>query len=229
MMDDKKPHDTTVCSTPGYEARGPGPLTFHPFLATRDLATNYRCFTCLGLSPVILKHFEAGYNASPQGFLAHSLLVRLHDTVGRPLGYTACQGLYTAFLWEQDWKKPARLAVSRLVYNWHRAALHSWQTLLIASNPWAVMKLCQAGFNNTVALFVPTLTCDTKPLFMASTSPNICIVMTDNQVGRTTAKRLQMLLGERARTILLPHDIVMDSPMDDALQSILAPLYRQTP
>jgi len=223
MMDEDMPQNNHGCATSGYEARGTKPFAFHPLVAKRDLATNYRCFTCLGLSPVILKHFEAGYNASPHGFLAHSLLVRLHDTVGMPLGYAGCQGDHTAFLWEQSWKKPARLEVSRLIYNWHRASIHSWQTLLIASNPWAVMKLCQAGFRNTVALYVPTLTCDTKPLFISSSSPNICIVMTDSQVGRTTAKRLQMILGERAQTILLPHDIVMDSPMDDALEKILEP------
>ena len=105
----------------------------------------------------------------------------------------------------------------------------AWQTLLIASNPRAVLKLCHAGFRNTVALFVPALTSDTKPLFIASPSPNIRIAMTDNHTGKTTAKRLHMISGKRVQTILPPHDIVMDSLMDDARASIRAPWYRQVP
>ncbi|MFC1854095.1 hypothetical protein ACFL27_28260 [candidate division CSSED10-310 bacterium] len=196
---------------------------FQPFTKEFILSYHHRCFTCLGLSPRTLQHFEAGYYSSERGFMARALVVRLHDRHGQPLGYAVSQGAPPDCKRWQKWKKNRNFPQSKLIYNWHRATLHNQQPLIITQGPWAVMKLYQVGFKNVIAPFEPRLTMWQFRIITASPTPRIYILMAGDNLGITSAQRLNNILGARAKRVFMPSDLEIEYLSNDQLAELLAP------
>ena len=200
----------------------PAPI-FRPYTTTLDLWTRHRCFPCLGLAPETLQHFEANYYGADRGFLAHRLLVRLHDARGLPLGYTGCHGSPVSCARSGSWIRPRGFPHQTLFYNWHRASIKHHQPLIMTTGPWTVMKLYQAGFRNAVALFTPHLNFHNSRLIAEAPPPTIVLLFPGDDHNAAAARRIATILGSRARNVFMSQDLTPDDFTDQDLREILSP------
>jgi hypothetical protein len=85
------------------------------------------------------------------------------------------------------------------------------------------MKLYQVGFKNVIAPFEPRLTVWQFRLITTSPAPRIYILMAGDSYGITSTKRLNNILGSRAKCIFIPNGFDIEYLSNDHLAELLAP------
>lgn len=179
-----------------------------PFLAQKEIR------------PATARHFEAGIYRGRQGFLAGCVAVRIHDPVGRPLGYAGRRLDPDDARRLGKWKLPARLPKRDILFNFHRVRHRIHQGLAVVEDPWSVMRLAQLGIP-AVALLGTALSEPQHRLL--APAPRLLLLLDGDPAGRTAAQALRGPLAHAKVGIAqLPESLDPDDLKDQELQAFAA-------
>jgi DNA primase len=194
---------------------------FTPF--TRSLALNPRCHflqNIKAISPATAACFEAGISSS-SSFLKNMVAVRLHDMVGNPLGYCGRRLDSNEAARFGKWRFPKNFPKTQILYNAHRASCFQARGIVLVECPWAVMRIAQAGFPNTVALLGTALS--QIQMNWLSNASFILLLLDGDPAGQKAAASILNTLGPSVK--ILKHRLADNMEPEDlpesALQSIL--------
>jgi DNA primase len=174
-----------------------------------------------GISVATAIQFEAG-TTTRSPFLRDAVAVRIHDITGRPLGYCA-RNLHTESPSHLGkWRFPKNFPKSKILYNAHRADPCKNHAVIIVECPWAVMRLTQAGFPNTVALLGTTAA--EAQLAWLIASPSILLLLDGDLAGQNATAHIARCLSPYAQ--VLTHQLPDRQEPEDLSDQNLAPLVR---
>lgn len=202
-----------------------GCSSFKPF--TRAIALNPEVpFLQRGkrISPDTARYFEAGTTRNSP-FLRDTAAVRLHDMQGRPLGYCARLLLADRIARFGKWRFPKHFPKAHVLYNAHRAEPFRHDGIIIVECPWAVMRLCQAGFPNAVSLLGTQLFKD--QFAWLSQAPGILLLLDGDHAGREASSRIAKSL--RTMTTVYTHLLPDNKEPEDLSDRSLASIVRKYP
>lgn len=164
----------------------PDTIPFRPFVARLKLDHAVTFLTNKGIRENTARSFEAGlYRGS--GFLEGCVAVRLHDPEGQPLGY-AGRVLESNPARPGKWRLPARLPKRSIIFNFHRIRDRLDQALIIAEDPWSVMRLAQIGAP-AVALLGTALSSEQAALL--APARHILIMLDGDHAGRIASREIR--------------------------------------
>ena len=146
-----------------------------------------------GIRSETARRFEAGRYYGP-GMLAGCVAVRLHDTRGRPLGYTGRRLDPEQVQRHGKWVFPSRLPRNSLLYGFHHAYPLLLRRLVVVECPWGVMRLTQLSIP-TVALLGTHLS--KIQMERMSLAPRIVLLMDGDNAGRKAAFNIHQKLTSR--------------------------------
>ena len=190
--------------------------SFTPYTRRLDLDPQASFLARKGITAVTARRFEAGAYRGTRGFLAQCVGVRLHDAVGRPLGYAGRRLEPDQAARFGKWKFPPGLPKSRLLYGWHRIA-HTRELLVLVECPWAVMRLAQLDVPAVALLGVHLSTHQQQLLADAR---RIVLLLDGDHAGRSAATRIANSLAHthRVQVVTLDDGQDPDDLPDDALR-----------
>lgn len=196
--------------------------TFVPFVKRLHLDPEAPLLRRKGIRPATSRRFEAGaYHYA--GFLAGCVAVRLHDHLGRPLGYAGRRLDPDQARRYGKWKLPSGLPKSQILYNFHRVRQALGKGLVVVECPWGVMRLSQIEAP-AVALLGTHLSTAQRDLLCLT--PRVILMLDGDRAGRKAARRIEQELSRHVevRAIKLPNDLDPDDLFDDELIALIAPL-----
>ena len=188
---------------------------FRPFTRQLPLDSNAPLLAEKGIDPATAAAFGAGAWRRP-GFLEGCVAVRLHDPGGQPLGYAGRRLSSRDAVRLGKWKFPPRLPKSRILFNHHRAARRSSQTLAIVECPWGVMRLAQLGLPAVALLGLHLSTAQRRLL---ERWPSIVLLLDGDDAGRRAVAPLhdELQADHMVRVASLPDGLDPDDLHDSEL------------
>ena len=151
--------------------------------------------------------------------------VRLHDLVGRPLGYCGRRlDPKEIALWGK-WRFPKNFPKSDCLFSAHRAYPFRQGGLVVVECPWAAMRLSQAGIPGTVAL-LGTHMSEVQAAWLAK-ARSILLLLDGDAAGHEATDRLKATLSRRTRvrTYRLPDGLEPEDLVDDELRRIVIQVF----
>ena len=194
---------------------------FRPFPHTLPLLHKYPLLADKGIREATARTFETGAFFGA-GFLDTSIAIRLHDLIGRPLGYAARYFGFTDLSRGLKWRFPTRFPKAELLYNWHRTQPHHRPYIVVTECPWGVMRLHQLGVP-AVALLGTHLSQTQRQLL--TLIPRVILLLDGDQAGRMASARIWEALKDvtDVRSATLPTDLDPDDLADVHLAALLKP------
>ena len=163
--------------------------------------------------------YEAG-TASKSSLLRSSVAVRLHDLSGMPLGYCGRRLDPEAIVRWGKWRFPQNFPKSDILYNAHRALPFRNQGIIVVECPWAVMRLGQAGINNSVALLGSSIS--PTQIGWLSHAPMVLLLLDGDNAGQKAAPIIARALHTQTRVFIhhLPNGLEPEDLSDEKLISV---------
>jgi DNA primase len=161
-------------------------ISFRPFTARLQLDPAATFLAEKGIRQDTARTFDAGFYRG-SGFLEGCVAVRLHDPEGQPLGY-AGRALEPDRAQLGKWRLPARLPKRSILFNFHRIRDRFENALVIAEDPWSVMRLAQIGAP-AVALLGTALSPEQAALL--ASGRRILIMLDGDDAGRLASRDLR--------------------------------------
>jgi DNA primase len=198
---------------------------FQPYTRQLDLNPHAPLLAHKGIEPQTARDFEAGaYDG--RGFLQGCVGIRLHDSLGHPIGYAGRQLDPQQIRQYGKWKFPPDLPKRDLLYGFHRIASRLPQGLLVVVEcPWGVMRLHQIGIP-AVALLGIHLSNPQRQLLRRSN--RIGLMLDGDPAGQAASQQIIDTLNPYLRTpvhrIDLPQGLDPDDLDDRQLFRCLWPL-----
>lgn len=197
---------------------------FQPY--TKRLPLNGRCafLQQKGIKPETAAVFETGaYNG--QGFLAHCIGLRLHDSAGEPLGYAGRRYLPLEIQKYGKWKFPNRLPKKQLLFNFHRVQSQLSKGLVLVEGAWSVMRLAQL---NIPAVALLGIHLSTHHFHLLCKAPRIVLMLDGDTTGRMATQNLLQKLNPYIQVddIILPINCDPDDLSDQYLTTSTLPFFQ---
>lgn len=174
------------------DRKPPPTSSFSPYIKNLRLVHDHAHLRARGLQPRTAKVFEAGWWPL-RGFLEGCIAVRLHDPVGRPLGYAGRRVARDTVQRFGKWKLPRALPKGDLLFNWHRARPLLQRDVVVVEGPFDAMRIWQAGFRAVVALLGSTATPSQQALL--ATAPKVVVMFDGDAAGRDGARDIARALA----------------------------------
>jgi DNA primase len=191
---------------------------FRPFKKRLSLDTNTPWLGSKGIHPATARQFETGAWYGP-GFLQDCIGVRLHDPLGRPVGYAGRRLNQMHIEMYGKWKFPTGLPKADLLYNFHRIRSSMQHGVVVVECPWGAMRLTQLSIP-AVALLGTSLS--EKQLSLLIDIPCIVLMLDGDRAGRNAMQRIKPALepSTSVRTFILPENLDPDDLDDDHLKKV---------
>jgi DNA primase len=194
----------------------PDTRPFQPFTARLSLDPAVPFLAQKGIRPDTARVFDCGLFRGA-GFLQGCVAVRLHDPAGHPIGY-AGRVMDPDRARHGKWRLPARLPKRSLLYGLHRIQNRADHGIVIAEDPWSVMRLAQIGAP-AVALLGTTLSSEQAALL--APFPRILLMLDGDEAGRLAASDLRSrLVTPQVGVAELPEGLDPDQLADHDLRAI---------
>lgn len=137
------------------------------------------------------RRYDAGRTCrSP--FLRGTAAVRLHDLLGRPLGYCGRRLDPRDVARWGKWRFPRAFPKASTLFNAHRALAHGHAGIVVVECPWAVLRLAQAGIHGAVALLGTQLS--SLQARWLHEAPAVLLLLDGDRAGRSAARRISSAL-----------------------------------
>lgn len=196
---------------------------FRPYTRSLALDANAPFLSAKGITASTARRFEAG-QWHGQGFLAGCVGARLHDPVGRPLGYAGRRLDPAEARRFGKWKFPNGFPKAEVLYGAHRLPARDTQALALTECPWGVMRFHQIGIP-AVALLGTTLTNSQRRLLVRA--GRVVLVFDGDPAGHAAAQRILPVLNGATDIFVaaLPAGTDPDDLSDDQLDALVRPFF----
>jgi DNA primase len=176
----------------------------HPYLRAR------------GIGERTAVEFEIGFYAGA-GLLSRRLVIPLHDERGQLVAYCG-RSLDGS---EPRYKFPPGFAKSQVLFNLHRAAAASQETVIVVEGFFDCLKVHQAGFRSVVALMGSALY-DRQRWVLAERFRRIILMLDGDPAGRRASAVIARRLPSPVRVIELAAGTQPDQLSESVIQELLA-------
>lgn len=122
------------------------------------------------------------------------------------------------------WKLPPGLPKSRVLYNYHRVALHVPPVLAVTECPWGVLRLAQIGVPAVALLGVHMSVAHADLL---SRHAGVVLLLDGDGAGRVAAARIHAALAARidVQVVHLPDGLDPDEVDDSVLTKLMSSFF----
>jgi DNA primase len=177
-----------------------------------------------GISVDTAIRFETGLADAKSRFLQGAVAVRLHDMLGRPIGYCGRRLDPDAISRWGKWRFPTGLPKGQLLYNAHRALAARKKGIVLVECPWAAMRCSQAGIAGVVALLGTTIS-ETQLAWLAKAA-SVLLLMDADKAGQKAAKTIAQALHRKTTALIheLPDEKEPEDLSDTDLLSLVSNL-----
>ena len=188
---------------------------FRPFTRRLSLNGSITWLREKGITPETARRFEAGLYEGA-GFLNGCVGLRLHDLMGRPIGYAGRRLNPKKTKQYGKWKFPPGLPKKDLLFNYHRVRLHLHNGLVVVEGPWGVMRLDQLHIP-AVALLGIHLSATHYDIL--GKLPKVVLMLDGDRAGKeaTTRIRKTLKVSTQVKQVNLPTGTDPDDLDDDVL------------
>lgn len=194
---------------------------FRPFTRQLPLDPSAAFLARKGITQQIARRYEVGaYHGS--GMLSGCVGLRLHDTLGRPLGYAGRRLDPDQAKTRGKWVFPPRLPKSTLLYGYHQTRHLLHRGAVVVECPWGVLRLTQLSIP-AVALLGTALSSSQRELLLRL--PKVVLLLDGDQAGRRATESIKAQLVN-AIHVNLPEEMDPDDLSDERLFRILAQTRR---
>ena len=188
---------------------------FRPFTRRLSLNGSITWLREKGITPETARRFEAGLYEGA-GFLNGCIGLRLHDLMGRPIGYAGRRLNPELIKQYGKWKFPHGLPKKDLLYNYHRVRSRLHKTLVIVEGPWGVMRLAQL---NIPAVALLGIHLSATHYDILGKLPKVVLMLDGDRAGKeaTTRIRKTLKVSTQVKQVNLPTGTDPDDLDDDVL------------
>ncbi len=194
---------------------------FQPFTRQLTLDPSASFLESKGITQKTARRYEVGAYHGP-GMLSGCVALRLHDTLGRPLGYAGRRLDPHQAKTRGKWVFPPRMPKSTLLYGFHQARHLLHRGAVVVECPWGVLRIAQIGLP-TVALLGTALSPSQRELLLRL--PRVVLFLDGDQAGRRATKSIKAQL-ENAIHVNLPDGLDPDDLSDETLLHTLTQTRR---
>jgi DNA primase len=204
----------------GFRSGDPVPYRkkcFRPFTARLPLDASTPWLHKKRINSATARRFDAGaYQGT--GFLSGCIAVRLHDLLGRPIGYAGRRTDPNLAKQYGKWKLPPALPKNEILFNFHRIKPAKPNTAVVVECPWGVMRLAQLDIPAVALLGIHL---SAAQLDILKTFSSIVLILDGDDAGRSATIRISNTLEPHTRIhrINLPSGLDPDDLTDPQLRS----------
>jgi DNA primase len=164
-------------------------------------------------------HFETG-TSSNNRYLKNKVAVRLHDLIGKPLGYCGRQLKPKDISQYGKWQFPKNFPKKEILYNAHRAVQYRNRGIVVVECPWAVMRFYQVGVKNVVGLLGTSVS--GRQFDWLVQAPVCLIIMDGDDAGRKAAIEIaqKMYLRTKPFIYILPENMEPEDLSENDIKTI---------
>ena len=190
---------------------------FRPFTAPLRLDASTPWLHKKRINSATARRFEAGAYQG-HGFLCGCIAVRLHDLLGRPIGYVGRRTDPNLAKQYGKWKLPPGLPKNEILFNFHRIKSAKPNTVVVVECPWGVMRLAQL---NIPAVALLGIHLSALQLDILKKLSSIVLMLDGDDAGRSATIRISNALEPHTviHRVNLPSGLDPDDLTDPALLS----------
>jgi DNA primase len=199
----------------GKNERGNPPLSF----ALRGVDSSHPYLQVRGILPDTAVRFGMGFYAG-RGLMSGRVVVPIHDPQGRLVAY-AGRSLDDA---PPKYRLPAGFRKSRVVFNFHRAALLDQEAVVVVEGYFDCLKVDQAGFHSVVAL-MGTVLSDMQEKLLLARFRRLTLMLDGDDSGRKATERIAAQLAGKCvvRLARVPVGRQPDQLNEQEIRTLLEP------